>query len=99
MKAKERTGTPCRRPRNLFVAANSLSSSLARCLAGSSITRIIKSESLVQNFIFIEAKTTPSVRQLVLECANAARAIYASRTSEAVHSPFAMRATISEARQ
>ena len=36
------TGTPCRGPCNFFVAANSLSSSLARCLAGSNITRIIK---------------------------------------------------------
>lgn len=39
----------------------------------------------------------PSVRQLVASCASAAREMYASRTSEAVHSPAPMRVTISEA--
>lgn len=39
----------------------------------------------------------PSVRQLVASWAWAARAMYASNTSDAVHSPAPMRSTISDA--
>lgn len=45
----------------------------------------------------LQQQRVPSVKQLVFSCANAARVIYASRTSEAVHSPAAMRSTICEA--
>ena len=42
-------------------------------------------------------KRSPSVKQFVLACANAAREAYAAKTSDAVHSPHSMRSTISVA--
>ena len=44
------------------------------------------------------AQRYPTVRQFVVACANTARAMYASKTSVAVHTPRSMRSTISVAR-